>query len=280
MAGASAFGSAAWTGGEEYGGEYTERIDDFLCKVNTSALLSYASSLRGNRSCTLSREFSVGNFNLVRKLEFEDGVSWIARLRMPSMPDSTPVPPLILKKRCAWACSPNSTRWTSFGIYHLGRLFPSCLTLNFHRQNTDIPIPRVYGYDLDPGNSIGCPFSLLEYIHGNTAEEVSRHYPGDHEGVPAQFEEKFWRQIAKIMIQLGSIRLSRIGSIIRDGSGSFVVGSLVETGSGPYGSAAEFYADYPVALKESFGHEGASGQDELIQAFTSLAASFGRPATP
>jgi hypothetical protein len=154
------------------------------------------------------------------------------------------------------------------------------LTLNFHRQNTDIPIPRVYGYDLDPGNSIGCPFSLLEYIHGSTAEEVSRHYPGDHEGVPAQFEEKFWRQIAKIMIQLGSIRLSRIGSIIRDGSGSFVVGPLVETGSGPYGSAAEFYADYPVALKESFGHEGASGQDELIQAFTSLAASFGRPATP
>jgi hypothetical protein len=98
MAGASAFGSAAWTGGEEYGGEYTERIDDFLCKVNTSALLSYASSLRGNRSCTLSREFSVGNFNLVRNLEFEDGVSWIARLRMPSMPDSTPVPPLISRK--------------------------------------------------------------------------------------------------------------------------------------------------------------------------------------
>jgi hypothetical protein len=137
----------------------------------------------------------------------------------------------------------------------------------------------VYGYDLNPRNAIGCPFSVLEYIHGNTAEEVSRQYPGDHEGIPAQFEEKFWRQIAKIMIQLGSIRLPRIGSIIRDGPGSFVVGPLVETGSGPYGSAAEFYADYPAALKESFGQERPGGQDELIQVFTSLATSFGRPAT-
>jgi hypothetical protein len=87
MAESSAFGSAAWTGGEEYGGEYTERIDDFLVKINASTLLSYPSSLREKRSCTISREFSVGNFNLVRRIEFEDGISWIARLRMPPMLD-------------------------------------------------------------------------------------------------------------------------------------------------------------------------------------------------
>lgn len=126
-------------------------------------------------------------------------------------------------------------------------------------------------------NDVGCPFSIIEYVDGNTAEEVSQTYPGEHEGIPAQFQEKFWRQVAKIMVQLASIRLPKIGSIIRDGSGSFVAGRLVETGSGPYGCAADFYADYPLALSKSLGEQPVSGQDELLQAFQSLAASFPSP---
>lgn len=41
-------GSAAWTGGEEYGGEYPERINQLIDKVNQKALLAYASALREN----------------------------------------------------------------------------------------------------------------------------------------------------------------------------------------------------------------------------------------
>lgn len=80
------FGSAAWTSGEEYGGEYAERINQFIEKINKNSLISYASLLRGNQPCTVSPEFSVGNFHLVRKIQFDDGVEWIARLRMPPMP--------------------------------------------------------------------------------------------------------------------------------------------------------------------------------------------------
>ncbi|KAK0655341.1 hypothetical protein B0T16DRAFT_319992 [Cercophora newfieldiana] len=191
-------GSAAWTGGEEYGGEYSERIHQFIDKVNQKALLSYASALRENRPCTISREFSVGSFNLVRKIQFDDGVEWIARLRMPPMPDQgrRAVPPAVE------------------GI--LLDMESELATMEFVRQNTDISIPKVYGYDLNDQNPVGCPFSILEYIHGNTTEEVSRTYPGKHEGIPAPFEEKLWRQVAKIMVQLASIRLSKIGSIIRN----------------------------------------------------------------
>lgn len=97
MADSLSVGSAAWTGGEEYAGEYSERINQFTDQINQKALLGYASALRGNRPCTISREFSVGNFNLVRKTQFDDGVQWIARLRMPPMPDQdggavSPVP--------------------------------------------------------------------------------------------------------------------------------------------------------------------------------------------
>jgi len=87
MANSLSVGSAAWTGGRKYGGEYSERIGQFIDKVNQEALLAYASMLRGNRPCTISHEFSVGNFNLVRKIQFDDGVEWIARLRMPPTPD-------------------------------------------------------------------------------------------------------------------------------------------------------------------------------------------------
>jgi hypothetical protein len=52
-------------------------------------------------------------------------------------------------------------------------------------------IPKVYGYDLNDQNPVGCPFSIIEYIHGNTAEEVSRTYPDKYEGILVPFEEKF-----------------------------------------------------------------------------------------
>lgn len=87
MADSLPLGSAAWTGGEEYEGEYADRIDQFMGRINETALLSYASSLRGNQPCTISSEFSVGSFNLVRKVQFDDGIEWIVRLRMPSMAD-------------------------------------------------------------------------------------------------------------------------------------------------------------------------------------------------
>ncbi|KAL8640806.1 MAG: hypothetical protein Q9228_002320 [Teloschistes exilis] len=153
---------------------------------------------------------------------------------------------------------------------------------SLHSQNTTIPIPEVYGHDLNE-NAIGCPFIFMKYIHGNTAEEVSRTYPGEHEGIPSQFEDKFWRQYAKIMIQLASIRLLKIGSIVQnsDGLGSFVVGPLVDTGSGPYDSAAKFYADYPLTRGKSLqeGELRVSGQEELVYSFRSLAASFLPPTT-
>jgi hypothetical protein len=65
----------------------------------------------------------------------------------------------------------------------------------------------VYAYKLDENNAVGCPFSIMEYIHGNTAEEMSQLYPGDHEGILAEFEENFWHQLAQSMIRLASVRL-------------------------------------------------------------------------
>lgn len=115
----------------------------------------------------------------------------------------------------------------------------------------------------------------MDYIHATNPSALSLSQPGGLDDVlPAQFEEKFWRQLAQIMVQLASIRLPQIGSITRDESGSFVVGPRVDTNSGPYSSASEFYADYPLALDKSLGEGSARGQTEVVQAFRAIAQSF------
>ncbi|KJR90032.1 uncharacterized protein SPSK_06434 [Sporothrix schenckii 1099-18] len=122
---------------------------------------------------------------------------------------------------------------------------------------------------------VDCAFSLLEYIHGNTAKDVSKSYPGDHEGIPPQFETKFWRQFAHTMIQLASIRMPKIASIVYDekNTGSFTVGPFVETGTGPQESPAEFYSSYPLALHKQLG-EATSGQKEAIDTVRRIASTL------
>lgn len=80
-------GSETWTGGEEYGDEYSTRIQHFQTSFSSSALLAHASSVRGGVGCRLTDKFTVGSFHFVKKIVFDDGVEWIARLRMPPIKD-------------------------------------------------------------------------------------------------------------------------------------------------------------------------------------------------
>lgn len=85
--------STAWIGAKGFSDEYLQRIQQCNESINSDALLSYASSLRNIRPCALSRGLSVGRFNLVRKIKFDDGVQWVARLQLPPLPDDEDPPP-------------------------------------------------------------------------------------------------------------------------------------------------------------------------------------------
>ena len=77
-------GSDAWTGGEIYVvEEFVARIQYFKTAFNEAALLAHASSIRNGIKCRLHDKFAVGNFNFVKKIAFDDGVDWVARLRLP-----------------------------------------------------------------------------------------------------------------------------------------------------------------------------------------------------
>lgn len=77
-------GSDAWKGSISSG------ANAFLDRINKDALVKFASSLRDNRSCTLSDKFTSGCDHLVLKIEFDDGVKWVARLQTPFKQATSP----------------------------------------------------------------------------------------------------------------------------------------------------------------------------------------------
>ena len=82
---AVSLGSASWNGAAEYetGGEFHERATTFFAAVKWDVLASLSSSLRNSIPCEFGEKFSIGHFNMVRQIVFEDGISWVARLRLP-----------------------------------------------------------------------------------------------------------------------------------------------------------------------------------------------------
>lgn len=77
-------GSEAWNNGSRYSPEWQARLKYMLAAVPDELLVQRARAVRGGAyKCTVSERFSAGNYNIVRQLVFDDGKSWIIRLRMP-----------------------------------------------------------------------------------------------------------------------------------------------------------------------------------------------------
>lgn len=77
-------GSESWMGASDYdeGDELHNRATGFVNSIHWDRIVSYASGLRNHR-CNLGGKYSLGHFNLVRRLTFDDGVDWVVRLRLP-----------------------------------------------------------------------------------------------------------------------------------------------------------------------------------------------------
>ena len=56
-----------------------------MADVRWDKVTSFYSNLR-IIPCDIGRNFSVGHFNLVRQIIFNDGIIWVVRLRLPDLP--------------------------------------------------------------------------------------------------------------------------------------------------------------------------------------------------
>ncbi|KAI0443366.1 kinase-like domain-containing protein [Xylaria telfairii] len=234
-----AIGSDVWNRADQCSTDSKIAIEarKFFGVVDWHALALIATSCRDGIQCNYvdADGFSVGQFNMVRRLDFIDGVRWVARVRLP--PGATPVSP------------------AARGHYDDRREFEvEIASIKFFKSKSTIPVPEVFYYDPNPSNHVGAPYMLLEYIHGSTAEdlqEIENSALGMF-GTPEQ-DRKLRQQMAKIQAQLLAFQFPKIGSLYYDKeTESFYIGPDIITGNGPWMSSADYYRDLTdVLMKEA-----------------------------
>ncbi|KAJ3573390.1 hypothetical protein NPX13_g4721 [Xylaria arbuscula] len=197
----------------------------FFDAIDWQALASIASSHRGGMHCSYAdgSKFSCGQFNMVRRLDFTDGVRWVARVRLSN--EATPAP---------------LARYDSRRAFEI-----EVASMKFLKSKSKIPVPEVFAYSHECSNQIGAPYMLIEYIKGTTAADLSFLQGSEPAmfGTPDQ-DQKFRQQMAKIQAQMLTFKFPKIGSLYYDeGTGSFYIGPDIETGKGPWISSSDYYRD-------------------------------------
>ncbi|KAK4032226.1 hypothetical protein C8A01DRAFT_41338 [Parachaetomium inaequale] len=188
-----------------------------LSHINWPALTRYAATARRQldgvdcSSCQLSPKYNMGGLHVVRRIEFDDSVQWLARLQLK--------PP-----------TPASSQ----------RLLTEVHTMAAVRSKSGIPVPEVFAYDAAGEESgVGAAFMLMEFVPGDTAMDSFGGWETHKGETPAQYKDKFHEALADIQTQMASIRFPKIGTIvIRDGN--LDVGPISNLG-GPFNTAAEYF---------------------------------------
>ncbi|KAK5992196.1 Found in mitochondrial proteome protein 29 [Cladobotryum mycophilum] len=161
---------------------------------------------------------------MVRRIVFDAGVSWVARVRLPHIE-------------------------SVFGDRELldvaSILKVEVASMKFLKAKTSIPAPEVYSYDAASTNDLGAPYILMDYIHGSVARELRMAKdcdPGMY-GTPNQ-DRKFRQQMANVQAELSSFTFDKIGSLYQNEETSeFFIGPELETGKEPWSSVVNYYAD-------------------------------------
>ncbi|KAJ6022354.1 hypothetical protein N7499_002882 [Penicillium canescens] len=197
------------------------RVQTFIDSINWDALIEYANRLRNGKICKLLANIGLGYNHLVRIIEFEDDVRWIARLRMPP-----------LSRTQAGSNISKQIMGTEYN------------TILLVKQKTKIPVPNVHAVELDTENIVKAQFMLMDCLRGNVGIDLSME-------VPSFYKRCVFSKMAEIQINLSRVQLPRIGTILRQNEdGSFDQGPIPGIG-GPFETATEFFRAW--AAKVEFG---------------------------
>lgn len=91
-------------------------------------------------------------------------------------------------------------------------------TINYIKEHTSIPVPKVFHLDTTANNEIGAPYIAMSYISGRTVSslwfDASGHTPLEER------RRNILKQLAQAMSQLNSLRFDKIGSLIASSRGT------------------------------------------------------------
>ena len=149
-----------------------------LSLVNWETLMHYASRVKERRdggsgtTCQLSPQYNMGGRNLVRRLDFQNGPRWVARIQLPKH-------------------TPEA----------LERLECEVHTMAAARERSEIPVPEVYAYKLDCSVA-GAPFMLMEFIAGDTAMDSFGGYDVHKGEIPRELRAKALAVMADVQVYI------------------------------------------------------------------------------
>jgi aminoglycoside phosphotransferase (APT) family kinase protein len=66
------------------------------------------------------------------------------------------------------------------------------------RERTKIPVPQVFGYEIDDRNLTGAAFILIEFLPRNVAMDADGGYETHHSEIPCQYKAFFHNQVAQV----------------------------------------------------------------------------------
>ncbi|KAG8406703.1 hypothetical protein J3458_021039 [Metarhizium acridum] len=214
-----------WNITEHDGGN---RVAEAIRRTNWDKLCQRASRLNGGLSCNLLDQSTNGLYNLVRLLQFSDQSLWIARIS--------------LRKSTAGSAILRS----------------EADVMQFIKDKSSLPVPRVFAYEVDENNDIGVPYILMEFIPGNTAMDAAGGYEKHRGQIPLAYRLNFYRSVAKCHLQMTALRFSKIGTIFRTQNGEYDIGPFPDIG-GPFNTATQFFKAW--AENAKFPRE----QDEILR---------------
>ncbi|KAI3336838.1 hypothetical protein HD806DRAFT_19503 [Xylariaceae sp. AK1471] len=222
-----AFSGYRWDYFDSLGdGPLRSRAQQFLTYVGWQALQQYAANKRNGMSCQILPNIGLGYNHMVRIIEFEDGVRWVARLRMPPLKkmDDERAPELLSKSELNI-----KSEHTAMALV---------------QEKTNIPIPEVYATETRWDCEVQAPFMLMDCLPGNVGMDLDMK-------IPPRFKSSFFRKLACIHVELSTVQLPKIGIIVsRNEDGTYQQGSIPGLG-GPFDTATKFFQAW--ASKTEFG---------------------------
>ena len=176
---------------EEWAGRHF--IEHFFATGQNRELEDYASGLRNGMRSEVRRDaMNAGGQHVLFKIEFGDGVVWLARIRFPRCP--------ILDHKCVGGFRDYEVAMKS--------MESEIATMNYIATNTGVPVPKVFGYDLR-SNSIGGPYMLMEMAVGDTLELRMK----KQGGIWKSQAERLLKQMVSLVAELSTIKFDGIGRL-------------------------------------------------------------------
>lgn len=173
------------------------RVQSYIDRINFVALKERANQCYskwtgqagcfGVSECSINpAKFTAGRCNIVFEIVFPHGVTWIVRV------------------------------WTNhFGLFDADEASISSSlqcevqTMQYISDYSGIPVPKVFDYELDPQNPVQYRFVIMEAMFG-------RPLGVSYSAVPRHYLDKFLAQLAKYLVELGTLSFPSIGCLQYD----------------------------------------------------------------